>query len=182
MAAVLLLCRTSLQPAEWQQQGLHQCLNWTQRLDTTYALRCRCWCWHAAQLVLLLLLLWLRIRKSQVKPITRFLCDTGLSGASWVYLPLASSSSAGYTLVSERDRLSTCSLEVVAPWRCLQSLTPDATQLADPDWQPNVRAAPGACTHARSMHTTPLVKAPPCHSMFVQVFTRASLSYHACSA
>ena len=26
--------------------------------------------------------------------------------------------------------------QVVAPWRSLQALTPDATQLADPTWQP----------------------------------------------
>ena len=26
--------------------------------------------------------------------------------------------------------------KVVAPWCCLQALTPDATQLADPTWQP----------------------------------------------
>ena len=28
-------------------------------------------------------------------------------------------------------------VQVVAPWRSLQALTPDATQLADPTWQPH---------------------------------------------
>ena len=27
-------------------------------------------------------------------------------------------------------------LQVTAPWRSIQALTPDATQLADPTWQP----------------------------------------------
>ena len=28
-------------------------------------------------------------------------------------------------------------MQVTAPWRCIQALTPDATQLADPTWQPS---------------------------------------------
>ena len=28
-------------------------------------------------------------------------------------------------------------LQVTAPWRSIQALTPDATQLADPSWQPH---------------------------------------------
>ena len=32
-----------------------------------------------------------------------------------------------------------CCVQVAAPWRALQSLTPDATQLADPAWCPQVR-------------------------------------------
>jgi hypothetical protein len=41
------------------------------------------------------------------------------------------------------SRRSSCGLEVVCSWRCLHSLTPDATQLAQHDWQPLV----SACMH-----------------------------------
>jgi hypothetical protein len=34
--------------------------------------------------------------------------------------------------------VSQCDVEVITPWRSLQSLTPDATQLADPGWAPPV--------------------------------------------
>lgn len=36
------------------------------------------------------------------------------------------------------SRRSGCDVEVVCSWRCLHSLTPDATQLAQHDWQPQV--------------------------------------------
>jgi DNA polymerase delta subunit 1 len=36
------------------------------------------------------------------------------------------------------ERVSQCDVEVITPWRSLQSLTPDATQLADPGWAPPV--------------------------------------------
>lgn len=36
------------------------------------------------------------------------------------------------------SRRSSCDIEVVCSWRCLHSLTPDATQLAQQDWQPPV--------------------------------------------
>ena len=32
---------------------------------------------------------------------------------------------------------------MVAPWRSLQALTPDATQLADPTWRPHPFTLPG---------------------------------------
>jgi len=33
---------------------------------------------------------------------------------------------------------------VIAPWRSLQALTPDATQLADPSWRPTPFTPAGA--------------------------------------
>jgi len=39
---------------------------------------------------------------------------------------------AGYTVPAQH--VSHCAIEVEAPWRALQCLTPDAMQLADPDW------------------------------------------------
>ncbi|GFR40574.1 hypothetical protein Agub_g1153, partial [Astrephomene gubernaculifera] len=106
-----------------------------------------------------------------VKLLMRFLCDTGLSGGAWLYLPPAGGAAAGaasveaaveaaaaaavpaqgYVAVASSSRLSTCDMEVVAPWRSLQSLTPDATQLADPDWCPEVvrqAAADSDCSQA----------------------------------
>lgn len=77
----------------------------------------------------------------QVKPLTRFLCDTSLSGGAWLYIPSQGSTGVGYTAVSVTDRASCCDVEVVAPWKCLESLTPDATQLADTTWQPEVNGA-----------------------------------------
>ena len=44
---------------------------------------------------------------------------------------------------------STCALEVTVPWRCLHSLTRDATQLADTDWAPSPPPAVKAAMHAR---------------------------------
>ena len=39
---------------------------------------------------------------------------------------------AGFTVPARR--VSHCAIEVEAPWRALQCLTPDAMQLADPGW------------------------------------------------
>ena len=39
---------------------------------------------------------------------------------------------AGFTVPPQR--VSHCAIEVEAPWRALQCLTPDAMQLADPHW------------------------------------------------
>ena len=37
----------------------------------------------------------------------------------------------------QSERCSSCAVEVIAPWRLLACLTPDATQLAaGPDWGP----------------------------------------------
>ncbi|KAL3139857.1 hypothetical protein ABBQ38_004153 [Trebouxia sp. C0009 RCD-2024] len=100
----------------------------------------------------------------EVNVLQRFLVDTSVSGGSWLHVPPASphpSSShplapatppkpaswgmaggatgqaGGCQLVDERHQVSGCALEVVAPWRSLQPLTPDATQLADPTWKPH---------------------------------------------
>ena len=70
---------------------------------------------------------------------------------AWIHIPQAAShatagpgtteqSRAGLSPVPARDRISRCHVEAMAPWRALQSLTPDATQLADPSWIPD------ACT------------------------------------
>ena len=44
----------------------------------------------------------------------------------------AGSRKAGFTVPARR--VSHCVIEVEAPWRALQCLTPDAMQLADPHW------------------------------------------------
>jgi hypothetical protein len=77
----------------------------------------------------------------------RFLCDTGLSGGAWLHIAPARGGRSGYQTVSPGARVSTCDLEVVAPWTALDCLTPDATQLADEAWQPEVGAA--ACLSRR---------------------------------
>ncbi|KAF6251995.1 hypothetical protein COO60DRAFT_568402 [Scenedesmus sp. NREL 46B-D3] len=99
--------------------------------------------------------------EADVKPLTRFLCDASLSGGSWLWAcstPTTqqqqqqqqqqqaataaaadrSSSQALFQVVpaGSSRRRSSCAVEVVCSWRCLHSLTPDATQLAEPDWQP----------------------------------------------
>jgi hypothetical protein len=50
-----------------------------------------------------------------------------------------SGGAGGWCEVPGAQRSSRCDLEVTAGWRCLHSLTPDATQLADPGWAPQVR-------------------------------------------
>lgn len=42
----------------------------------------------------------------------------------------------GYQLVPPEARVSSCDIEVTAPWQAIHCLTPDATQLADPHWTP----------------------------------------------
>jgi hypothetical protein len=96
----------------------------------------------------------------QIKPLTRFLCDASLSGGSWLWAcstptqqqqqqalysagSSSSSSEALFQVVppGSSHRRSSCDVEVCCSWRCLHSLTPDATQLAEPDWRPQVPAA-----------------------------------------
>ena len=56
---------------------------------------------------------------------------------AWVHLPPAAGGRAGHSAVPPHERRSSCGVEVVAPWRSLQCLTPDATQLALGDaWSP----------------------------------------------
>ena len=71
---------------------------------------------------------------------------------AWVHLPLAEKGSqldgeqpAGH-LVEGNGKMSACTYEVVAPWRALKSLSPDATQLHNPGWHPPVRSLHSAGT------------------------------------
>ncbi|DBA67150.1 TPA: hypothetical protein ACH3X2_001471 [Trebouxia sp. C0005] len=62
---------------------------------------------------------------------------TGTSGHAGSSPALATGQVGGCQAVTDqKHRLSNCALEVIAPWRSLQALTPDATQLADPTWRP----------------------------------------------
>lgn len=61
--------------------------------------------------------------RNQVKYLTRFLGDTGLSGGSWVEVK-------DYTLVSPDERLSTCDMELVSSWKSLLSLSQDIVEAA----------------------------------------------------
>lgn len=112
------------------------------------------------------------VYEADVKVLTRFLCDTGLSGASWTYIPAAAtaaagqqgSGGAGYSAVQPQHRVSTCHLELSVPWRCLQSLTPDATQLADSSWAPPafqlLPQPPAAFQHPQASTATPTPATP----------------------
>jgi len=55
--------------------------------------------------------------------------------------------------VEARERISNCALEVEVPWQALQCLTPDATQLADTDWRPQMPPGlAGAVPDQNSLH------------------------------
>lgn len=69
-----------------------------------------------------------------------------LAAGAWMYIPrsrpatdTAPGTETGF--VAAQQRASNCAIEVDAPWASLRCLTPDATQLADADWQP--QAPPG---------------------------------------
>ena len=49
---------------------------------------------------------------------------------SWAHVPPAAPGRAGYVAVPPAQRISSCAMEAGVPWRALQALTPDATQLA----------------------------------------------------
>ena len=56
---------------------------------------------------------------------------------AWVHLPYWSAEAQGCRDAEQSERCSSCAVEVIAPWRSLACLTPDATQLAaGPDWGP----------------------------------------------
>ena len=56
---------------------------------------------------------------------------------AWVHLPYWSPEAEGCRDAEQSERCSSCAVEVIAPWRSLACLTPDATQLAaGPDWGP----------------------------------------------
>lgn len=42
----------------------------------------------------------------------------------------------GYVFVAEKDARSSCCMEIIAPWRSIVCLTPDATQLSNTSWSP----------------------------------------------
>lgn len=67
----------------------------------------------------------------EVAPLQRLLADIPLSAGAWVYIP----GNMDVTIDSS-DRLSSCDIEVIVPWRAVVCLTPDATQLADESWTP----------------------------------------------
>jgi hypothetical protein len=85
--------------------------------------------------------------EADAKLLHRFLCDSGLSGGAWLHVPPAAAGGgvggggegAGYAAVPPGQRVSTCDLEVAAPWASVHCLTPDATQLADDAWRPEAR-------------------------------------------
>lgn len=55
--------------------------------------------------------------------------------------------------VEARERISNCAVEVEVPWQALQCLTPDATQLADTDWRPQMPPGlAGAVPHQNLLH------------------------------
>lgn len=54
-----------------------------------------------------------------------------------MYAPHSSAASEpGF--VEARERISSCAVEVEASWQALQCLTPDATQLSEAEWQPQM--------------------------------------------
>jgi hypothetical protein len=61
-----------------------------------------------------------------VKPLQRFLVDSGLCGGGWARLALADAA-----VVPAAERLSRCNTELLVPWRALTPLTPDAAQQSD---------------------------------------------------
>lgn len=52
----------------------------------------------------------------------------------WVHIPAAAAQAEGWSPVAAKDAASTCAVEVIAPWKAVQALTPDATQMGD--WKP----------------------------------------------
>ena len=47
-------------------------------------------------------------------------------------------------ILGRQEQISLCTIEAVASWQAIQCLSPDATQLADPDWKPSLRLTPEA--------------------------------------
>ncbi|GMH36104.1 hypothetical protein BSKO_03972 [Bryopsis sp. KO-2023] len=65
------------------------------------------------------------VYEDEVKLLTRFLCDTSLSGSSWLVVD-------DYQVVPMDRALSGCDCEVICSWKSLTGLTPDIVQIADP--------------------------------------------------
>lgn len=78
----------------------------------------------------------------------------------------------GYIMVEPNRRVSTCELEVEAPWRSLVCLTPDATQLADADsWDPFKNNPHGAihAPSAKAQHAAAVAKSGALASLRLMV-------------
>ncbi|KAI3433870.1 hypothetical protein D9Q98_003673 [Chlorella vulgaris] len=65
----------------------------------------------------------------------------------------------GWRAVSDAERVSSCDLEIVAPWQALVCLSPDATQLADPSWSPFASSGDGC--GSSSSEAQPAAEAVP---------------------
>ena len=91
------------------------------------------------------------IYESEVNPLQRLLADVPLSGGAHVSVAPAGAGGGppspggmghgtehggGFSVVPPSLRVSTSDAEVEAPWRSICCLTPDATQLSDPNWTP----------------------------------------------
>ena len=82
-----------------------------------------------------------------------------LRAGAWAHLDLqqgqAGAEEPQGQAVPPGSRISACRHEFTAPWQSLKCLTPDATQLHEAGWQPEVRAAGGlsivACLHASQL-------------------------------
>jgi hypothetical protein len=63
-------------------------------------------------------------------------------GSGQGYGPGGGSSGVQFEFIrhGSSSRRSSCDVEVVCSWRCIHSLTPDATQLAQQDWTPQASA------------------------------------------
>lgn len=73
-----------------------------------------------------------------IKPLQRLLVDAPMNGGGWLCLPPAGGGVAaeGWRPVPPAQRVSTCDLEAAAPWQAVCCLSPDSTQLTDPEWSP----------------------------------------------
>ena len=76
--------------------------------------------------------------ESEIKPLQRLLVDCPLSGGAWLHVPPAAGSppTDGWSAVPEGQRVSSCAVEAVAHWQAVCCLSPDASQMADPGWDP----------------------------------------------
>lgn len=64
--------------------------------------------------------------------------DCPLSGGAWLHVTPGAGSPpcGGWSPVPEGQRVSSCAVEAVAPWQAVHCLSPDASQMADPGWDP----------------------------------------------
>lgn len=76
--------------------------------------------------------------ESEIKPLQRLLVDCPLSGGAWLHVPPGAGSlpGGGWSPVPEGQRVSSCAVEAVAHWQAVCCLSPDASQMANPGWDP----------------------------------------------